>query len=112
MPTPMPRPVTIFALEIFAAALRGVHFAALRDSVENSEPAHVGHVALAKFVGIDTGEIGKLIDGLFRREGEGKIQGRAQPAAFQVLDATGSLWFTSFRLAISYMPPQVSGLTP
>ena len=49
----------------------GRPFRGLRHSIQNTEPAHIGHVALPKFVGINPAEVSELIDSLLGRERKG-----------------------------------------
>ena len=81
MPTPIPRPVTTFAVETFDAARRGVHWAA--RAAASSTPSQRGSVMLRwrNWYGSNCKQIRELIDGLLGRKGERKIQRRAQPSA-------------------------------
>ena len=84
MPTPMPRPVTILALERLEAAGRGFQLAALRGGVENSPPARIGDVALTEFERVHFEEISELVDGLFGGKRHRQIERGTQPSAFEI----------------------------
>ena len=95
-------------------ATRGAsQFARRGRGIEHAAPARVLDIAAAEFQRIDVPAVtASWSMACSDTKAKDEVQRRAQPGRAQVVAAPGSRWLTSFTLAMSYMPPQTSGLTP